>query len=107
MKVTRLPEHMPGQMTKEVFVLKKSDERMNFSLNESVFRNYLIKFTKKDGIIIFFLKTNNSKESYHNSKPIKLGNYPMGEGGGLGFYLGFPNSEVGKWFLLGGSKSTR
>ena len=37
----------------------------------------------------------------------KLGNHPIG-GGGLGFYLVFPNLEVGKWFLLGGvSKSTR
>ena len=61
--MTRLPEHMPGQMTKEVFVLKKSDERMNFSLNESVFRNYLIKFTKKDGIIIFFFKQTTVKKA--------------------------------------------
>ena len=32
-----------------------------------------------------------------------MGNHPRGEGG-LWFYLGFPNLEVGKWFLLGGVK---
>ena len=48
------------------------------------------------------------KGSYHNSKPVKVGKPSHGGGGGLGFYLGFPNLEVGKWFLLGGvSKSTR
>ena len=31
----------------------------------------------------------------------------MGEGGGLGFYLGFPNLEVGKWFLLGGGQKAQ
>ena len=48
-----------------------------------------------------------TKGSYHNSKPVKVGK-PSHRGGGLGFYLVFPNLEVGKWFLLGGvSKSTR
>ena len=29
---------------------------------------------------------------------------PRGRGGGFGFFLGFPNLEVGKWFLLGGGQ---
>ena len=49
-----------------------------------------------------------AKGSYLDLKPVKDGKPSQGGGGGLGFYLGFPNLEVGKWFLLGGvSKSTR
>ena len=39
-----------------------------------------------------------TKGSYHNSKPVKVGK-PSHSGGGLRFYLVFPNLEVGKWFL--------
>ena len=53
------------------------------------------------------IELDKTKGSYHNSKPVKVGK-PSQRGGGLGFYLVFPNLEVGKWFLLGGvSKSTR
>ena len=68
---------------------------------------------KEDAKISFARNTQskNHKEiegSYHNSKPVKSGKPSHWGGGGLGFYLVFPNLEVGKWFLLGGvSKSTR
>ena len=41
-----------------------------------------------------------SKGSYHNSKPVKVGKPSLRGGGGLGFYLVFPNLEVGKWFFI-------
>ena len=43
-----------------------------------------------------------TKGRYHNSKPVKVGKPSQGGGGGLGFYLVFPNLEVGKLFCEGG-----